>query len=201
MRALRPDVKSIFRVGYKRNTIDVNDAVARLRERQTPVRAVIMLALYRPAAKFIERVRDLYPNMMFVSGSYVDGSALAEELKMLGPKYADGVVVTQVVPSPESNSTAVLDYKNAITKYAPGEKTDCISLEGYLMANVLIEGLRRVGHEVDTERVVSMLEHMQGYDLGFGAPINFGIVEHQGSHKVWGVQLDQTGRYQPIDLE
>jgi len=201
MRVLRPDVKSLFRIGYVRNTIDINDAVARLRERPIPVRAVIMLALYRPAAKFIERVRDLYPNMMFVSGSYVDSSALAEELKMLGPKYADGVVVTQVVPAVESNSTAVLAYKTALTKYWAGEKPDCISLEGYLMANVLVEGLRRAGPELDGERMVNALERIRNLDLGLGAPVNFGLVEHQGSHKVWGIQLDATGHYQPIDLE
>jgi serine/threonine protein kinase/ABC-type branched-subunit amino acid transport system substrate-binding protein len=201
MRVLRPEVKSIFRVGYKRNTIDVNDAVTRLRERPVPVRAVIMLALYRPAAKFIERVRDLYPNMMFASGSYVDSSALAEELKMLGPKYADGVVVTQVVPAPESNSTAVLEYKTALQRYQPGDKPDCVSLEGYLMANVLIEALRRTGPRVDTEQLVKTIESIHDYDLGIGAPINFGSVEHQGSHKVWGIQLDMNGAYQPIDLE
>jgi hypothetical protein len=25
--------------------------------------------------------------------------------------------------------------------------------------------------------------------------------EHQGSHKVWGTQLNENGRYQAIDLE
>jgi serine/threonine protein kinase/ABC-type branched-subunit amino acid transport system substrate-binding protein len=201
MRSLRPEVKSIFRIGYKRNTLDVNEAVMRLRERAIPVRAVVMLALYRPAAKFIERVRDLHPNMLFVSGSYVDTSALAEELKMLGPRYADGVVVTQVVPAAESSSTAILAYRAALAKYMAAEKPDVISLEGYLVAQILIEGLRRAGAHLDTERLVNTLESIRDLDLGIGAPISFGLVEHQASHKVWGMQLDESGHYQPIDLE
>jgi len=37
--------------------------------------------------------------------------------------------------------------------------------------------------------------------LGLGTPINFSQSEHQGSHKVWGTQLDDHGRYQLIDLQ
>src|SRR5262249_12368067 len=149
----------------------------------------------------IERVRDMRPNTMFVTGSWVDSSALAEELRMLGPRYADGVVVTQVVPNAESSGSAVLAYKETMAKYMPLERTECIALEGYLTANVLIEGLRRAGRALDTERLVAALEDIHEYDMGIGAPIRYGSAEHQGSHKVWGTQLDPTGQYQPIDLE
>jgi len=201
MRSLRPDVKSVFRTGYQRNTIDVGDAVSELRARPKRIRAVVLLALYRPAAKFIESVRDLYPDTIFITGSWVDSSALAEELGMLGPRYTNGVVVTQVVPSPESSATAILDYKATMARYMPAERVECISLEGYLAASVLIEGLQRSGPELDTERLVDALETIRDLDLGIGAPITFGSGEHQGSHRVWGTSLDEAGHYQPTDLE
>jgi branched-chain amino acid transport system substrate-binding protein len=31
--------------------------------------------------------------------------------------------------------------------------------------------------------------------------LSFGRADHQGSHKIWGTQLDQAGHYQPIDLQ
>jgi hypothetical protein len=68
-------------------------------------------------------------------------------------------------------------------------------------ANVLIEALRRAGPQLDTERLVEVLENMRNYDLGLGAPINFGPTEHQGLHKVWGTQLDASGHYQAIELQ
>jgi hypothetical protein len=83
----------------------------------------------------------------------------------------------------------------------PQERADGIALEGYLMTNVLLEGLRRAGPQLDTERLVGALEGLRDYDPGIGAPIMFSPGEHQGSHKVWGTRLDDTGRYQPIDLE
>ena len=36
--------------------------------------------------------------------------------------------------------------------------------------------------------------------IGLGTPITFSRSDHQGVHKVWGTQLDETGHYQPIDL-
>jgi branched-chain amino acid transport system substrate-binding protein len=201
MRALRPEGKPALRLGYKRNTVDVADAVAHLHDRSAGVRAVIMVATYRAAAKLIEKVRDNHPNMIFTNVSFVGSTALADELTLLGPRYAKGVIVTQVVPPVESYSTAVLGYKAALEKLAPGEKADYVSLEGYWAANLLIEGLKRAGPRLDTERLVEALETVHDLDLGIGTHISFGLAEHQGSHKVWGTQLDEAGHYQPIDLD
>jgi hypothetical protein len=38
-------------------------------------------------------------------------------------------------------------------------------------------------------------------DLGLGVQLNFARSDHQASHKIWGTTLDETGRFQPIDLE
>ena len=104
-----------------------------------------MAASYRAAAKFIEKTRNLYPEMIFSSISGVGATALADELKLLGPRYTNGVIVTQVVPAVSGFSSAVLDYKNALTKYFPGEAPDYASLEGFVAANILIDGLKRTG--------------------------------------------------------
>jgi len=139
--------------------------------------------------------------MIFTNVSFVGSTALAEELALLGPKYANGVIVTQVVPPVDSHSTAVLKYKSALAKFFPGERPDYVSLEGYLAANVLVEALRRAGPKLDTELLVDTFEGIQNLDLGIGTPISFGLTEHQGSHKVWGTILDEKGQYQILDLE
>jgi ABC-type branched-subunit amino acid transport system substrate-binding protein len=191
----------IVRLNYKRNTIDVDDAVAQLRKQRGTIKAVVMVATYRAAAKFIEKTRDAYPGMIYTNVSFVGSTALAEELMLLGPKYAEGVIVTQVVPAVEGYSSLSLGYKAALAAYAPGEAPDYVSLEGYVSANVLIEALRRAGPQLDTERLVETFENMRNYDLGLGTPINFGPTEHQGLHKVWGTQLDAGGHYQAIELQ
>jgi ABC-type branched-subunit amino acid transport system substrate-binding protein len=192
----------ILRLNYQRNTINVDDAVAQLRQpRRVPIKAVIMVPTYRAAAKFIEKTRELYPDMIYTSVSFVGSTALADELMLLGKNYATGVIVTQVVPAVEGHSSLVLDYKSALAKYFPGQESDYVSLEGYVDAKVLIAALQRNGPQLDTEKIVATLEDLHDLDIGLGTPVTFSPSEHQGVHKVWGTQLDSNGHYQSIDLQ
>jgi branched-chain amino acid transport system substrate-binding protein len=204
IRALRGGVRDanpVLRLNYKRNTVDVDEAVAALRLNKTPIKAVIMVPTYRAAARFIEKTHDLFPGMIYTNVSFVGSTALAQELMLLGSKYADGVIVTQVVPPVEGYSSLVLEYKAALAKYFPGEAPDYVSLEGYVAASLLAEGLKRTGPDPDTEKLVETLENLRDLDVGVGTPLSFGRADHQGSHKIWGTQLDQAGHYQPIDLQ
>jgi branched-chain amino acid transport system substrate-binding protein len=194
------DPATIVRVGYKRNTADVADAVEQITKHKE-IKAVVMVAAYKAAAQFIERMRDRAPDLIFTNVSFVGSTALADELVGLGPKYAKGAIVTQVVPLPTSNATAVLHYQELLKKYAPNEKPDFVSLEGYLAANLLIDGLKKAGPTADTEKIIDSLEQIRGLDLGTGAPVSFGMSEHQASHKVWGTVLDEKGNYSTFDID
>jgi len=199
VRALQGDESAITRLDYERNTVNVDDAVARLRGLKNSVEAVVMVATYRAAARFIEKTRDL--SLIYTNVSFVGSTALADELMLLGPRYANGVIVTQVVPAIDSYASAILKYKIALVKYFPGAPPDYVSLEGYVAASVLLEGVKRAGPHLDTERLVEGLETLRDFDMGLGTLIGFSASDHQCSHKVWGTQLDNHGRYQPIDLE
>jgi ABC-type branched-subunit amino acid transport system substrate-binding protein len=195
------DPDHAIRVGYKRNTSDVQDAVDGLLKSRQRIRAVVMVPTYKAAAKFIDKIKAERPEMIFISVSFVGSQALADELLSYGPKVAEGVIVTQVVPLPTSKSTTVLRYQELIPKFSLGEKPDFVSLEGYLSAQLLLEALRRAGRDFNTETLIDTLESMRGVDLGIGAPMSFGMSEHQASHKVWGTQIDAAGAFQTIDLE
>ena len=202
MRRYRRDPGSVLRVTYPRNTVDVEAAVKAVREHEGRVRAVVMVAVYKPAARFIERLRSNgAQNVIFTNVSAVGPNELAEQLTMLGPKYAKNVIVTQVVPLPVSRATAILKYQDALKRYTPGEQPDFVSLEAFVAANVLIEALKRAGRTLTTDAVVDALESIRGLDLGIGVPLTFGPSEHQASHKVWGTVLDANGGYRTIELD
>ena len=202
MRTLRGGVPGeVFRMSYNRNTVNVDEAIAQLRRQRPAIKAVVLVATFRAAAKFIEKTRDLYPDMIYATISGVGSTGLASELMVLGPHYADGVICTQVTPAVDGYATVTMKYKNALAKYFPGEPADYSSLEAYLTASILIEGLRRAGPALDTESLVNVLESMQNYELGLGPKVSFGPSDHQALHKVWGTQLDKSGQYHAIDLE
>src|SRR5262249_54511609 len=159
------DPAKILRVGYVRNSVDVDAAVRKILDNKQ-IRAVIMVATYRPAARFIQRVKKASPAMIFTNVSFVGSEALGEELKEFGKDKAAGVIVTQVVPHIDSQSTAVQKYRTLLEKYFPDERPSFISLEGYVTAALFVEGLRRTGENLTTDSLINALESIQDLDLG-----------------------------------
>lgn len=199
----------LLHLRYERNTIDVGAAIDELRKRQKAkgktgnghIRAVIMVATYRAAAKFVEKAREAFPDVILTNVSAVGSNAFADGLKLLGARYVKGVVVTQVVPDPDGHSSIPLEYKAALAKYFPLERADYVSFEAYISAKVLIDGLKKAGAAPDSDKVVAGLESIRGLDLSLGPTVSYSASEHQAVHKVWGTQLDDAGRFRPIDLE
>ena len=160
-----------------------------------------MVPTYRPAARLIQLVKDAGKNPIFASVSFVGSNALADELTQLGPKYSDGIIVTQVVPHPASQASAVLKYRELLGKYRPNEKPGFVSLEGYIDAMIFAHALELAGGNLTTDSLIATLESIHNLDLGIGAPISFGPSDHEGSKKVWGTVLDKQGQYQILDLD
>jgi ABC-type branched-subunit amino acid transport system substrate-binding protein len=194
------DESTILRLGYKRNTIDVDDAITQLQKNKSQIKAVVMVPTYRAAARFIEKAHDINPNLIYTNVSFVGSTALANELSLLGGRYAKGVIVTQVVPAFDGHSSVALDYRSALARSFPGQAPDYVSFEAYIASNILVEALKRAGPQFDTDRVVNALEGMRDLDLGLGVPINFSPSDHQAVHKVWGTQLDASANYQSLEL-
>jgi len=186
----------ILRVGYVRNTADVDAAVATLLERPE-IAAVVMVATSRPAARFIEKMHDRgRSDLVFTNVSFVDSGALAVELMQLGPRYTSNVIVTQVVPHPDAGSSLALSTRDLFARYQPTERLDFVSLEGFVATEVLVRAMSKVDGELDTESVVAALESMHDFDLGLGTRLSFGPSDHQASDKVWGTMLDASGKFQ-----
>ncbi|WP_267424354.1 ABC transporter substrate-binding protein [Methylobacterium sp. GC_Met_2] len=194
-----------LKLTYKRNTIDVAGAVAALRARRPQPKAIVMAALYRPAAEFIKFTRPFYPQMIYTDVSAVGATALAEELAMAGPNLGTGVLITQVAPAVGGHSKAVLNFKSLLAKYFPGEQPDYVSLEAYINAKIVIEATRRIaatpGAKVDGDTLADALEELGSFDLGLGTPLKFDQSEHQASHMIWGTQLDENGKFVVVGLQ
>lgn len=93
-RSLGLNDAAIVRLNYKRNTMDVEEAITQLKAQKPAIKAVVMVATYRAAAKFIEKTRDAFPGMIYTNVSFVGSTALSEELMLLGARYANGIIVT-----------------------------------------------------------------------------------------------------------
>jgi branched-chain amino acid transport system substrate-binding protein len=201
MRKYRRDPAQVVRLTYPRNTAEVDAAVATIRQHAPHLKAVVMVAVYRPAARFIEKLRAAGLSLVFTNVSAVSATELADQITPLGPAYTKDVVVTQIVPLPSSRASAILKYQEALRRFAPSERPDYVSLEAYLAGSLLVEGLKRAGRNLTSETLVEALEGIRNLDLGIGVPLAFGPSEHQASRKVWGTLLEAGGSWKAIDLE
>jgi len=169
---------------YPRNTVDVEDAVARILDPAIRPRAIIMIGAYKPCAKFIRLARKHGLRALFVNVSFVIGDSLRAELG----DDAEGVIVTQVVPPVDSDLPAVREYRESIR----AEDVGFVSLEGFLAARAFVEGLRRA-RGGGAEAFVDALETTGPLDLGLGANLEFTAERHQLSNQVWPTVIRRNG--------
>jgi ABC-type branched-subunit amino acid transport system substrate-binding protein len=191
----------VLRVSYDRNSVRVSEAVETLAARQADVQAVIMVATYKPAARFIKDLKERGNEMRFAALSFVGSDAMAEEFREIGPEYADGVIVTQVVPFYQSSATGVMRYRDMLRKYHPEAQSGFVSLEGFIAARLLVEGLKRVKGDLTTETLIDALDSIRDLDLGIGPIVSFGPSKHQVSDYVWATVLDASAQYRTLDLQ
>ena len=189
------------RIGYRRNRTEVDSAVDQLLRLDPEVKAVVLVATYRAAAELIQRLKEERPDLLFAGLSFIGSRALAEELAELGPNYADGVIVTQVVPHYGSSAPGVERYRDALSTYFPAEQPGFVSLEGYLACRSFAAGLEQAGPGLTPESLVAAMESVSQLDLGIGTVLSFSPSRHQGSDEVWGTVLDRTATYQMLDLK
>ena len=104
----------------------------------------------------------------------------------------EGVYITQVMPSPEAGAPLVKQFQQDMK----GGPVNYSSLEGYVNAMVLVEGLRKAGANPTRAGFVSTLEGLNT-DLG-GLKVAFSASSHQGAKDVF-LTVVRGGKALPTD--
>ena len=98
------------------------------------------------------------------------------------------------MPKPgAANLPLVREFHAAMARHAPQAKVSYISLEGYVTAKVLAEGLRRAGRNLSREKFVDALDGLRNLDLG-GVFLSYSPVDHSGLKRVEITVIDGGGQ-------
>ena len=172
----------------ERNTVKVEDAVKAINA--TEPDGVVMISAYTSIAEFVRQMKKAGSTTQFHNVSFVGSKALSDALKDEG----HGVAISQVVPFPWSPSVPIVkEYQDIMTK-AGNTDFNFSSLEGYLVARVMVEGLRRSGKDLTREKLVSALEGMNNVDLG-DFVVSFSPTNHSGSKFVDLTMIGRGGKF------
>ena len=184
-------LKPAITAKVQRNSVDVAGAVAQMR--QAWPEAIVQVSTYASCAAFVRAARKAGFGGVFYNVSFVGTQALADALGADGA----GVVVSQVVPSPYSPTRQITrEFHEAIKRGGGAVRPNYSSLEGYIAARVLVEGLRGAsaqgGGRPTREGLIAALEGVDASVGGFA--VAFSGASHEGSRFVEMSLLTGDGR-------
>ena len=182
------DLKPTALATVERNSVDVANAVKTLTAAAPD--AIVQIGAYKACAAFIRTARKSGYGGTFYNVSFVGTQALADELGKIGA----GVVVSQVMPSPYSAARPITrEFIEAVRKGGADYQANFSSMEGYLAAKVLVEGLRRAGSRPTRDSLIVGLESMSDESYG-GFSVSFSPTDHVASKFVELSMLVGDGR-------
>lgn len=178
------DLAPVARGSYTRGTKDIEEGLETIMESQAE--AVIMIGTYDACAKFIKSARSMEFSPVFHNVSFVGSEELA---RILG-EDGEGVIITQVVPPPDSLESqallwGVVEYLDRQKRYFPEDQPNLVGLEGYINAKVLVEGLHRAGRNLNRAKFIDAIQSIQNYSLGIANTLSFSPTNHQGLERVY----------------
>ncbi len=142
---------------YIRNSVDVQPALDQL----VPAKpeAVVLVGTYQPCANLVSAMRAR--GLTGVIFACLSPTGTENLIKLLG-SAADGMVIAEVVPSPENRSDPVVrEYQDDLRSVGSQDFTYA-GLEGYVNARVLVSALDKAGPELTGQ---SFLKALQNSDL------------------------------------
>lgn len=182
------DLKPVALATVERNSVEVAAAVKAIVAAQP--NAVVQVSAYKSCAAFIREARKAGYGGTFYNVSFVGTQALADELG----KQGAGVVVTQVVPSPYNPANGITrEFTEAVGRSGGSTQANFSSMEGYLAAKVLAEGLRRTSGRASRDGLIAGLESIERQPFG-GFDVSFSARNHVASKFVELSMITGDGR-------
>ena len=167
------DMKVAEEARYKRNTLDVDEGLAKIKAAAPD--AVIFVGTYASLSAVVKKAKVQGIKAKFMTVSFIGTAGFIKEAGADG----EGVYITQVMPSPDSGVPVVKQFHQDMK----GGPVNYSSLEGYVDAAVLVEALKKAGANPTRAGFVTALEGLNT-DVG-GLKVGFSATSHQGAKDVF----------------
>ncbi len=190
------DISQLVHARYRRNSLNVEDAVADILDAEIEPKAVIMVGSYQPAAKFIRLMRKEIPGLIYLNVSFVGSEALVEAL---GGDVRD-VVVTQVVPPYRSSLPVAIEYRKALSEYSPETRPGFVSFEGYIAAKIFVQTIASVKGDINRNKIRRTFASLDHIDVGTGRPLSFNFHGKSSTRNVW-LTAYHSGEFVPVEWD
>lgn len=171
----------IAAASYPRQTSQAEAAIQSVSAAQPE--AVVIVGPANTVAPIIKMAHKQNWHPLFVTVSFVG----TDDLIKLAGQDAEGMVVTQVVPPYYlTDLRTVALYRRTLSKYAPNETPNFVSLEGFVDAVIMVEGLKRAGKDLTRDGLIRGIESLHDFDIELGPQLklNYSARDHKGFEHV-----------------
>jgi len=106
----------------------------------------------------------------------------------LAGKNAEGFRAVSLTRPPTSDDPAVVEYREAMKKYAPKQQPDFYSIANFAWAKAFAEIVKTIDGEVNSESITKAIESASDIDTGIAPPMSF-TDGHLGTNAVMRVEV------------
>jgi branched-chain amino acid transport system substrate-binding protein len=175
-------------VSHVRGSVKLEEAVAAVAKAEP--QAVVMVTLLDAGVAFIQQMKKTGRSPVFLTLSNNSSNAF---IKNLG-EDGWGVAVSQVSPYPFSGTMPITKEFLDLVKGSKDVTASYSSMEGFISAKVLVEGLRRAGPKPTREKLIAGLESMNRYDMG-GVDVTYGPELRTGTTYIDITIIGKNGKF------
>lgn len=180
-------------VPLARDATSARRQVKRLRDKEADA---IIMAVYSAGATQIIQAKEAldWDGLLVSSGPLTDEQYFQE-----AGESAVGTLGFCHYPSPtSSDADGVVEYRRQLEEYFPGRTPSRYSLYGYVMGNLVVEGLQRAGPNLTRDGFINAMESIKDWDTGGATPpVSFSPTDHHAQSAGFICQY-VDGKFRPL---
>jgi len=157
-----------------------------LRMKQAGAEAVVLWPTAKHAADFVKECRKIRYAPQVLASSTVSDPIL---FKLAGDAW-EGVITASWTPMITDDEGALSEYREAMARFAPGEPIGNFSLAGFILAEPMVEGLRRVGRDLSRSKFVEAMESIKNWNGVYAHDVTYGPDDREGTTSIYFLKAE-----------
>lgn len=175
----------VAETSYELSDTDLSSQAMNLKNSGAEV--VILWATAKHSAIFVKEAARLGFSPQFLATSTLSDPLMYQ----LAGESWEGTIIANWMPMITDDTPSVKHYQEAIEKYAPEQRLGNFTLAGFILAEPLVEGLRRAGRNLNTDSLIAALESFDHFSGEYIHDLVCTPDNHQGLTSIYFIQAKE----------
>ena len=171
------------KVSYELSDTDLSSQALKLKSSGAEV--VILWSTAKHAATLLKESAKVAYKPQFLATSTLSDPIL---FKLAGDAWNGTIIANWMPMVTDDANEGIKLYKEALAKFAPNQVIGNFTLAGFILAEPLVEGLRRAGRDLTTDSLIAALEGIEHFNGKFVHDLTFSREDRQGLDSIYFIQ-------------